>query len=131
MSNSTEREVTTGSQSSSSPTTGHTPGPWLLTEDKQAVYALMSNPDERSIRRGHPAEINRFYAGLHCDRACPIAELHANARLIAAAPDLLAACEYLVAWHTPGDLPEGMRGSHFAKRMERARAAIAKAKGEA
>lgn len=71
----------------------YTPGPWIITSDGQAVYALMPNPDERSIRRGHPADINRFYAGLHCDRACPIEELRANAHLIAAAPPLLEALE--------------------------------------
>lgn len=74
----------------------HTPRPWLITPEGQAVYALMPNPDTRSIRYGHPAEINRFYAGLSGDRSCPLEELRANARLIAAAPDLLAALEMVL-----------------------------------
>jgi hypothetical protein len=49
-----------------------------------------------------------------------------NANLIAAAPDLLAACEWLLnPDHPIGSDPELIR-----KASERARAAIAKAKGE-
>ncbi len=48
-----------------------------------------------------------------------------DARLIAAAPDLLAALEAMLEWFAP-DMTSGLSGA-----LGRARAAIAKAKGEA
>ena len=49
----------------------------------------------------------------------------ANAGLIAAAPDLLAACEGLVDWIDPNEAMDGLN-----REIDDARAAIAKAKGE-
>ena len=58
----------------------HTPAPWLVVEGKPFVYALNANG------------FNRWSLNIQADwRACPEAELMANAHLIAAAPDLLAA----------------------------------------
>ncbi len=62
------------------------------------------------------------YACLTTDRSD--AELEANARLIAAAPELLEALEEAVFWdsHDEGDVP--------AVWLDKAKAAIAKARGE-
>ena len=57
-------------------TTAHTPGEWLKVGT--TVYAL----NERGV--------NRFFCSVQ-DAHTPAAELEANARLIAAAPDLLEA----------------------------------------
>ena len=57
------------------------------------------------------------------------AEMHANARLAIAAPELLEALEAMVAYHTPGHWVD-TSGPQY-KELNQARAAIAKAKGEA
>lgn len=54
----------------------------------------------------------------------------ANARLIAAAPDLLEALELVAAWGPPCCLSAD-EAKTFAADQEKARAAIAKARGEA
>lgn len=68
--------------------------------------------------------------GLHEDR--PSGEQEANARLIAAAPDLLAALERIVSWYD-GSTTDEMVHREPRKdppRITAARAAVAKAKGE-
>ena len=56
-----------------------------------------------------------------------MAECHANARLIAATPDLLAALEAIVAdWDDFNSVGDELRGEAY----EQARAALSKAKGE-
>ena len=89
----------------------HTPGPWAI---------LPNTP--HFVRAMHPADGMQPVATVyHFD-----GELAANARLIAAAPELLEALEavlpdleHYVATHGPG--PD--------KRLAAARAAIAKARG--
>lgn len=61
----------------------HTPGPWI--RDGLTVYALMT----AGWRRGVEMFKNRFSALVQCDRECSKEEAEANARLIAAAPELL------------------------------------------
>ena len=120
----------------------HTPGPWMIETYTNftgwAVYA--------SGGRGCIAE--RWYKH---DQDSPYREeLLANARLIAAAPDLLAACEKFVEWLDYDSAGSGItaetRGTAEGERAWRkwwdeanelcgqsqhmARAAIAKAKGE-
>lgn len=56
----------------------HTPGPWDLEE--RTVFALNDH------------FCNRFYATIQRGQGSMPEELDANARLIAAAPDLLDAC---------------------------------------
>ena len=92
--------------------TAHTPGPWAATPDALGVEAPRSGVMKQIADCDCHGAIND-------DR-----EVHANARLIAAAPDLLRACELALA-HVPrtDDAPDG--GIHGL--MERA---IAKAKGE-
>ncbi|MDO9345069.1 MAG: hypothetical protein Q7T99_16450 [Pseudomonas sp.] len=66
--------------------TKHTPGPWLIQDS--TVYAL----NERR------PPVNRFHASVdsgydNCDKRISREEVNANAKLIAAAPDLLEALE--------------------------------------
>jgi hypothetical protein len=92
-----------------------TPGPWRQVERSPFVYA--SNNDG----------FNRWSALLQADwSACEQDELEANARLIAAAPDLLAAlieaCAILDEQHPGPGTPDSPSA--------RARAAIAAATGD-
>ena len=66
-------------------TTRHTPGPWLL--EGTTVYALVHD----GWRKGVETFRNRFYLFVQADRECPPDEILANARLIAAAPEMLEA----------------------------------------
>ena len=89
----------------------HTPGPWELREGDDEAFG--------------PAI---YSAGAHdMDPLATVSRVsrrdaEADARLIAAAPDLLAALEDVVQMYQPAFDPPF---------IERARAAIAKAKGEA
>jgi len=90
----------------------HTPGPWELIGD-----AIMPDP------RRHLPDTMLGIANIQdhgSDR--PLAVHRANARLIAAAPDLLEALEALTANYA--DVEPG--GS---KNVDKARAALAKARG--
>lgn len=97
----------------------HTPGPWLI--DTNTIYAL----DETDRVNRFSAQVQGGYssAPVYGDRIRTTPEeLAANARLIAAAPDLLAALQAVmhVLEHTQVT-PSGV------ERYERAKAAIAKA----
>jgi hypothetical protein len=91
----------------------HTPGPWEVdAEDSHKVasedYGTIAwTPNE-------PAEMPPI-----------MAEMRANARLIAAAPDLLKALRYLLG----GVLDTEEQGVGLPTAVSRARAAIAKAEG--
>lgn len=65
----------------------HTPGPWI------ASGAWVENPDENKadICSCHPADFGQEHLGWDYDEVC------ANARLIAAAPELLEALEYALS----------------------------------
>lgn len=96
----------------------HTPAPWLIApEDKTFVYAL------------GPGETNRFHAHLQAAGPERVSreELVANARLIATAPELLAALEDAEA------ILAQLYNQDYAVDVElkAARAAIAKATGDA
>lgn len=92
----------------------HTPGPWT-TSDTQGLAA-----GTRVIR----ARDGTWIGDVTRD----------DARLIAAAPELLEALELLVAWVPAGASSDirfdAIAGGVFARDGERARTAIAKAKGE-
>lgn len=76
------------------------PVEWLLSEDGQSIYVLMPNPDTRSIRRGHPAEINRYYGRISADRSVPFSELQSTVaalhRAANAYPKLVVALKDLI-----------------------------------
>jgi hypothetical protein len=101
----------------------HTPGPWYTDAEGYGTPAIYARPDDQytpiaalrdpyAYRAPRPPEADSFD------------ELKANALLIAAAPDLLAACEFALsledsgAWAAPGELAAALRS------------AIAKATGE-
>jgi hypothetical protein len=88
----------------------HTPGPWTITGDRDAIEAQCPGAPYKII-------IAETIGYKHIREP--------NARLIAAAPDLLAACEELLATHTPGAC-----GSRTWNAREAASAATRKAKGE-
>ncbi len=89
-------------------TSQHTPGPWRC-EHGPGEYRIMCNDKTRGL--------NGYLGGLVIGH--PLVELAANARLIAAAPDLLAALEAALQAAGPH------RWWH-----DEARAAIAKARGQ-
>ena len=92
--------------------TQHTPGPWQV--NKKLKFSVEAVADGQGI--------NLIAECCDPDGIRSVGEDSANARLIAAAPDLLSALELLLAAY------EGKRllPSHF----EQTRAAIANAKGE-
>lgn len=111
--------------------TTHTPGPWRAQRDIRAAHMRNKpgwNPDNPehcdwaiygpSYRVGLLEQIRPW---------CGEQENEANARLIAAAPDLLAACEIIAKVFSPEH--KGMGADAIAV-VKQARAAIAKARGE-
>lgn len=93
--------------------TKHTPGPWLAINDPQ-------HPDEPSVvGPEHTDDSSQYIATCHGGLDDQERAQHANARLIAAAPDLL---QGLV------DLLDD-KSTTYAVRVLRARAIIAKATG--
>ncbi|KKN17933.1 hypothetical protein LCGC14_0960790 [marine sediment metagenome] len=96
--------------------TEHTPGPWLLgSEQSRDEYALCVN---RKTISGRIDSVARA-----CSMDSP-EEAEANARLIAAAPNLLIALEKLVAADNCNYEAQTMRNSGY---FDLARTAIAKA----
>jgi len=99
----------------------HTPGPWSLSDSFDRV--------ERRVKHGdNPPLVWDIASGINSAHPdyLPRAEQIANARLIAAAPELLAAARLAVAWAE--QVPAPYRDwPHVAA----ARAAIAKATGGA
>lgn len=87
----------------------HTPGPWEAIED-----TVRARGSQRAI-----ADCGTWHVGTQ-DKA--------NARLIAAAPDLLDALKAAVEWIDP-DEPDLVNREECAADLEKARAAIAKAEG--
>ena len=92
----------------------HTPGPWKVTEDAR-VFSESAREWNRTFNANTPA----FIAACSGNAA--------NARLIAAAPDLLAAAEALLGHRFYR--ASGLSDSH-AELLGALRAAIAAAKGE-
>lgn len=94
----------------------HTPGPWMLTE--RTIYAL----NEQGA--------NRFHASVR-DNYAPTYELNANARLMAAAPELLDALEKIkLRLEVYLDDERDMAESSMQLCLDYAQQAIAKARGE-
>lgn len=100
---------------------GHTPGPWISTGYVEDGHEVPHFKIEQDLRND---------AGFLKD-ICPLiakstygseSEMAANARLIAAAPELLAVLQEAA-------LPGGMSKEMFFRWLPRARAAIAKAGG--
>lgn len=108
----------------------HTPGPWIFETWKYR------NPEGGNLERVVPVVIlsdkELRLAQMDSDEGnenpytIPLEEATANARLIAAAPDLLEALQEMVGiWEGPRD----RAALAFASAIVMARAAIAKAEG--
>lgn len=101
----------------------HTSGPWTVREEtvgNRVVHRLIYAPEDSG--HGHKP-IATLHAGFTCFKA--------DARLIAAAPDLLESCEALLGLFDDEPLPCGMEpDARVHRATEQARIAIAKAKGE-
>lgn len=95
--------------------TKHSPGPWQLS------YLLL-RPDEVAGVR----DANGWFIADCTTTARSIDEIAANCRLIAAAPDLLAACEAELEVYDGMDMATLMPKT--IARIEALRAAIAKAR---
>ena len=91
----------------------HTPGPWAVDPKTLAVYA----PD----RHGHAAAVRVA----ECGRTLlPADEIRANAALVAAAPDLLAALQWALA-----QIEDSLDPDHRAA-LESAHACVRRAAGD-
>ncbi len=112
--------------------TKHTPGPWTVTVDPDACgrYDIREHRiAEEAIESAADRCLEDDPLGLGAENADKLFESQsalreANKALIAAAPDLLAALEKVIAWLDAGCDPSRVS-------LENARAAIAKAKGGA
>lgn len=92
---------------------GHTPGPWFITGSMtKYVEARIPGRMIQEVAACGPTAADDGYGE----------QQMANARLIAAAPDLLEALSEVVEWLEHGD--------HAGPMHSKARAAIAKARGE-
>ena len=99
-------------------TATHTPGPWAFSDSDLT-------PGRFSVYHNGPLA----YVG---DTGDGIANARANARLIAAAPELLAALQALVqAERERNECPGFASAGNFVRATEAARAAIARATGAA
>jgi len=96
-----------------------TPGPWIYRPNKYDDWGVVKSPDGLPVAQ---ACVGRWSKDFDKHRTEGTDPAEANARLIAAAPELLAALEAARLWAVEyyGSLPW----------LESAEAAIAKAKGE-
>jgi hypothetical protein len=98
-----------------------TPGPWKISTDRYDNGAWPFEGGFNGIIRAEGGYvIYRGPASFNALRGRSPEEAKANAQLIAAAPDLLAACEHVVQLIDPGEWPDA---------YQELKAAIAKAKG--
>ena len=93
----------------------HTPGPWRVV-DSWNDYMVESQNGEEIIWQDGPHNTPTIN--------------EANARLIAAAPDLLEALEHMLHRAHPAYVDDDFMQEKLITAIEIARAAIAKAKGE-
>jgi hypothetical protein len=98
---------------------GHTPGPWSIFDHHDATRINVRGPNEEFV-----ADCADGFYSDETDDWVMADESLPNARLIAAAPDLLEALEAILAEDNP-------TLATMNERLEAARAAIRKAKGEA
>jgi len=122
-----------------------TPGPWWPAPDRHGIL-MLNNNGSRTVMAGEADDalpVCEVGAHIQCKRGtghradCPVRE--ANARLISAAPDLLAALKAFAFGDATlesllyADLPDDAHGTTTIRMRDirAARAAIAKAQGEA
>lgn len=100
----------------------HTPGPWVTAD---SFGPLKDGTSVQAAKGGEHAPLIASCTGSFGREGA-----QANARLIAAAPELLEALSLCVVAIQDED-PEPLPGTVWHKPLERARAALAKARGEA
>jgi hypothetical protein len=101
--------------------TEHTPGPWKAQKPRGPQHAIDRKWEVVAPMRGGEQVIVGEHTGVDCLR-------EANARLIAAAPELLAALAAVVNTALPHLIDtEGDQGRDLADALADASAAIAKA----
>ena len=107
--------------------TKHTPGPWIVcVVDGEDRGYFSIEQDREALGGDEPSTIGEVYTS---GEGIDMADGEANAALIAAAPDLLAACEAALSFGEGH--PDRTPGWHDARLTTQLtlRAAIAKAKG--
>jgi hypothetical protein len=101
-------------------TTARTPGPWIYE------YSPWKAQDGSEI----PAfEVHRAEKVCDTNESCTVEEQEANARLIAAAPELYDALEHF--FNIMHDYESSLRMGYVKHAMDMARAALTSAKGGA
>lgn len=109
----------------------HTPGPWRL----KSVGGQFLEGEIIGATKTHAnlpltiASVRRITANTVAPKTAD-GESEANARLIFAAPDLLAACEAMLEFLPIGDYPTAGSKSKAIQTRDMVKAAIRKAKGE-
>lgn len=96
---------------------GHTPGLWYYNKNRRNICTVAKDLDTIVVAKVHCSE--------HDTYSEEDAERDANGQLIAAAPELFAACKAALK------LYDGMTASQSAATAVQLRAAIAKATGKA
>ena len=103
--------------------TTHTSGPWVWVEGSDAINCRWNNLDWTV------ASVGNHRLGWHEDKNSEAQEAGANARLIAIAPELMAACQAFVIYDND-DASNGISMMlNYQKARTAIRAAIAKATG--
>ena len=113
--------------------TKHAPGPWAEAQLAHGDWLIhqAGKKSKNGCKRHHVATVRRndFSQENSADIPLPV---EANARLIAAAPELLSACRDILSRFQDLLGPEGQRNGEIegdAEAIKSARAAIAKAEG--
>jgi len=110
----------------------HTPGPWRISYDHEGLPIVVAVAGG-AVPIRTPFREDAFSADPRTRADFDTATVDANARLIAAAPDLLAAledAEFLLRKIAINPKEAGAMVDSFRRSAEDARAAIAKATGE-
>ena len=104
--------------------TQHTPGPWYVAEEHPSRNGITTPDSFRHLCVSTPrGDITCFQGYGRGDIEC-----EANARLITAAPDLLAACQAVLDWaRTPGNHGGN---PYMMQHVSLAREAVAAATGQ-
>lgn len=118
----------------------HTPGPWTAFEARQSkdTHPSLGPRFEACVRVGAESNAGNaiaiVYMGAEGATSSRQGDVYANARLIAAAPELLSALEAVLAFEDPDSLEDQQTDARLraarAEAWERAKDVIAKATGE-
>lgn len=96
--------------------TAHTPGPWEV--------AYLDHAEQRVVRAEHYEVCTCWHHSVGSIEK----EMEANARLIAAAPELMEALKEVMSWTRNWDV-QFLEDDEWPETEEKVRAAIAKAEG--